>query len=106
MDVFNMNSKCPECGQGGIQTNFGYKPPIINSLYDKDVNFCSNCGDSLYSMCTKCNGTGTYRPFYLNRNNYCSYCGREIEYDETCSSCDGSGKVYDSKHQFYCKPRY
>lgn len=106
MDFINSSQKCPKCGQGGFEIKIDYKPPSIN-LFDEDEKgrYCTECGKSLFIKCTKCNGTGIYRNPFSNRENYCAYCGRAIEYDDTCPDCKGDGEIYDYPHHLYCKPR-
>ena len=103
-----MNDYCSKCGQGGIQV---YMPkPIVsfNPLAEKRDSYCSYCGESLYSACSSCGGTGKKRSGFnllISEPKYCSECGRALEVDDTCSDCGGTGEVYDSNHRWSCTER-
>lgn len=98
---------CKKCGQGGFSLpKIDYKPLILISKSMKD-NYCTDCGRRLSRTCNVCHGSGKKSDYYFsNRDRYCSECGSKLENNDECTSCDGTGEIYDSEHWKFCHRRF
>ena len=109
LKYFGHDSSCSQCGQGGQSGPILPEIRTFANLSGGEDKYCSKCGESLWTECSSCKGTGMcggglYPGLFINKDNYCSECGREL--DDKCSDCNGKGEVYENNHYLFCPRRH
>lgn len=87
---------CFRCGSDSFDNdlNFDNDLDFDDAQFDSDNNLCNRCGETLWEVCSLCNGT--VKAFNLPTSslfNRCDQCGRPLRtQNQKCSMCNGTGK--------------